>query len=35
MEGLRGKFSKLGNKISRKRAKRTDVVPAPAGAVNG
>jgi len=34
MEGFRGKFEKLGNKLGRKRKKRTEPVPTPAGAVN-
>ena len=34
MEGFRGKFEKLGSKFGRKRKKRTEPVPAPAGVVN-
>jgi HAE1 family hydrophobic/amphiphilic exporter-1 len=34
MEGFRGKFEKLGSKFGRKRKKRTESVPAPAGVVN-
>ncbi len=33
MEGFRGTFDKLGGKIGRNRKKRTEAVPAPAGAV--
>jgi len=34
MEGFRGKFEKLGSKFGRKRKKRTEAVPTPAGVVN-
>ena len=34
MEQFRGAFDKLGNRIGRKRKKRTEVIPAPAGVVN-
>jgi len=34
MEGFRGGFEKLGSKFGRKRKKRTEAVPAPAGVVN-
>ncbi|HEV8414074.1 MAG TPA: efflux RND transporter permease subunit [Bryobacteraceae bacterium] len=34
MEQFRGAFDKLGNKIGRKRKKRTEAIPAPAGVVN-
>jgi multidrug efflux pump subunit AcrB len=34
MEGFRGTLDRFGSKLGRKRKKRTDVVPAPAGVVN-
>ncbi len=34
MEGFRGRFDKLSSKFGRKRKKRTETVPAPAGVVN-
>jgi HAE1 family hydrophobic/amphiphilic exporter-1 len=34
MEGFRGKFDNLSNKLGRKRKKRIEAVPAPAGVVN-
>ena len=34
MEGFRGRFEKLGAKLGRRRKKRTEAVPSPAGVVN-